>query len=74
MSAHTRPQALFACPVTSAASMAAGATARLLLLLLVPAVQAPGDEPVWRQVLQAHLDHSDPAVAQAAAAALAGTE
>ena len=34
-------------------------------------VQAPGDEPVWRQVLQLHLDHSDPAVAQQAAAALA---
>jgi hypothetical protein len=40
-----------------------------LLLLLLP--QAPGDEPVWRQILRLHLDHSDPGVARRAAAALA---
>jgi hypothetical protein len=34
-------------------------------------VQAPGDEPVWRQVLRRHLNHSNTAVAQQAAAALA---
>jgi hypothetical protein len=34
-------------------------------------VQVPSDEPVWRQVLRHQLDHSDPAVAQHAAAALA---
>jgi hypothetical protein len=33
-------------------------------------LQAAG-EPVWRQVLQLHLNHRDPAVAQQAAAALA---
>ena len=48
---------------------------KLCLLLLLPMllamlVQAPGDEPVWRQVLRLHLDHSDPEVAQQAAAAL----
>jgi hypothetical protein len=34
-------------------------------------MQDPADEPVWRQVLQLHLQHSDPEVAQQAAAALA---
>jgi hypothetical protein len=34
-------------------------------------VQAPGDEPVWRQLLRCYLDDSDPNVAQQAAAALA---
>ena len=34
-------------------------------------MQDPGDEPVWRQLLRLHLDHSDPDVAQQAAAALA---
>jgi hypothetical protein len=33
-------------------------------------VQEGGDEPVWRQVLRHLLDHSDPAVAEHAAAAL----
>jgi hypothetical protein len=28
------------------------------------------DEPVWRQVLRLHLKHSDPTIAQQAAAAL----
>lgn len=37
----------------------------------VVTVQAPDGEPVWRQVLRLHLDHSDPEVAQQAAAALA---
>ena len=32
---------------------------------------AVGGEPVWRQVLRLHLNHSDPEVAQQAAAALA---
>jgi hypothetical protein len=34
------------------------------------AVQAPSDEPVWRQVLRLHLDHSDPAIVHQAVAAL----
>ncbi len=37
----------------------------------VNVTQGPADEPVWRQVLQLHRDHSDPVVAQQAAAALA---
>jgi hypothetical protein len=46
-----------------------------LLVLLQPvllsfAVQGPGDEAAWRQVLQLYLNHSDPDVAQQAAAAL----
>ena len=35
------------------------------------AMQAPGDEPVWRQVLWHHLDPSDPEAAQEAIKALA---
>jgi hypothetical protein len=35
------------------------------------AVQAPGDEPVWRQLLRRGLNHADPEVAQQAASALA---
>jgi hypothetical protein len=34
-------------------------------------VQAPDDDPVWRQLLQHHINHSNPEVAQQAAAALA---
>jgi hypothetical protein len=34
-------------------------------------VQAPGGEPVWRQVLQYHIDQSNAEVAQQAAAMLA---
>ena len=34
------------------------------------AVQAPGDEPVWRQLLRLHLDHDDLQVARQAVAAL----
>jgi hypothetical protein len=34
-------------------------------------VQAPDDEPVWRQLLLRYHNHSDPVVAQQAAAALA---
>jgi hypothetical protein len=34
------------------------------------AVQDPGSEPVWRQLLQQMLDADDPEVAQQAAAAL----
>jgi hypothetical protein len=42
---------------------------------LLPApLETPTDEPVWRQVLRRQLDHSDPAVAQQAAAALAHLE
>jgi hypothetical protein len=41
---------------------------RLWLLLLV--MQALG-EPVWRQLLQLHLNHYDPQVAHQAATALA---
>ena len=48
------------------------------MLLLLPAaaavvphvVQAPGDEPVWRQVLRLHLDHKKKSVVRTAAAAL----
>jgi hypothetical protein len=43
----------------------------LLLLLTCCNVQAPGDEAVWRQILRLHLNHSDHAVVQQAAAALA---
>ncbi len=32
--------------------------------------QGPADEPVWRQVLRLHLNHSNPEVAQQAAEAL----
>jgi hypothetical protein len=39
-------------------------------LLLLSFVQGPGDEPVWRQVLTLYEKHSDPDVAQQAAAAL----
>ena len=35
------------------------------------AVQAPDDEPVWRQLVRLHVNHSNPEVAQQAAAALA---
>lgn len=35
------------------------------------AVQGPGDELVWRQVLHLNLDHKDPAVAHQAAVTLA---
>ena len=34
-------------------------------------LQGPSDEPVWRQILLRHLNHSDRAVAQQSAAALA---
>lgn len=37
------------------------------------AVQGPDDEPVWRRVLQYHLNDSNPAVARQAAAALRGS-
>jgi hypothetical protein len=37
----------------------------------MPIVQAPDDEPVWRQLLRLHLDHSNPIIAKQAAAALA---
>lgn len=40
-------------------------------LLAAAAVQAPGDEPVWRQLLLRYHNHSDPVVAQQAAAATA---
>jgi hypothetical protein len=43
----------------------------VLVALAVVAMQAPGDEPVWRQVLRLYLDHHDPAVVQQAAAGLA---
>lgn len=33
-------------------------------------VQAAGDEPVWRQLICIHLDHSDPDVARDAATTL----
>ena len=45
----------------------------LCLSCCAGAMQAPGDEPVWRQLLKHHLDDSDPEVAQQAAAALAGS-
>jgi hypothetical protein len=35
------------------------------------AVQAPDDEPVWRQLVRLHVNHSNPEAAQQAAAALA---
>jgi hypothetical protein len=41
------------------------------LLLWCVIVQAPGDEPVWRQILLRHVAHRDPALAQQATAALA---
>jgi hypothetical protein len=41
------------------------------LLFSCRGVQAPGDEPVWRQLLRLHIAHDDPGVAQQAAAALA---
>jgi hypothetical protein len=37
-------------------------------------LQAHGDEPVWRKVLRHHLNHTNPNVAQQAAAALAENE
>lgn len=37
-------------------------------------MQAPGAEPVWRQLLRLHLDHPDQQVAEQAAAALAAGE
>jgi hypothetical protein len=40
------------------------------IVLLLCSVQGPGDEPVWRQLLQLYLDDSDPEVAHQAAAAL----
>jgi hypothetical protein len=43
----------------------------LLLLLTLCTVQAPGDEPMWRQILRLHLNHSNLLVAQQAAALLA---
>jgi hypothetical protein len=43
----------------------------VFFLLLFVAVQDPGDEPVWLQVLRHHLDHQKLEVAQQAAAALA---
>jgi hypothetical protein len=43
----------------------------LLLLLLLLLLSAGGEVPVWQQLLQLHLDHPDPGVAQRAAAALA---
>jgi hypothetical protein len=33
--------------------------------------QGSGDEPIWHQILQLHLNHSDPEVVQHAAAAMA---
>jgi hypothetical protein len=41
------------------------------LWLVQIVMQVPSDEPVWRQVLRLHLGHSDPALAEMAAAALA---
>jgi hypothetical protein len=35
---------------------------------VIDPVQAPSVQPVWRQVLQLHLDHQDPEVAQQATA------
>jgi hypothetical protein len=42
----------------------------VLLSAMCCPVQGPGDEHVWRQLLQHHLVNSDPEVAQQAAAAL----
>jgi hypothetical protein len=39
-------------------------------MLLVSAVQNPGDEPVWRQLLRHFCGNNDPEVAQQAAASL----
>lgn len=46
----------------------------ILLVIAGPTVQRPCDEPVWRQVLQYHLNDIDPTVAQQAAAALADAD
>ena len=41
------------------------------LAALVAVVQAPDDEPVWRQLLRLHLHSKDPGVVQQAAAVMA---
>jgi hypothetical protein len=38
------------------------------LCLAVSSVQAPGDEPVWRQLLEHLLEHGNPDELQATAA------
>jgi hypothetical protein len=45
----------------------------LTVVVLCHAVQVwhPDDQPVWRQLLRLLVNHSDPATAQQAAAALA---
>jgi hypothetical protein len=43
----------------------------LVMLRLCLVVQAPSDEPVWRQLFQRHLKHHNPTIAQQASAALA---
>jgi hypothetical protein len=44
---------------------------KLCLAAAAGAVQALGDEPVWRQVLHMHRYHNHPAVKQQEAAGLA---
>jgi hypothetical protein len=45
-------------------------TVLLMHVHLSAVLQATDHEPVWRQILQHHLNHNDPEVAQHAAAAL----
>jgi hypothetical protein len=49
---------------------AVGLSCPSLLLLLSLIVQAPEDEPVWRQVLKLYMHDRNPDVAQQVAAAL----
>jgi hypothetical protein len=60
-----------ACPFTIAVSCPFTITALCFCVCGWP-VQLLGDEPVWRELLQYHLDHSNPEVVQQATIA-AGT-
>jgi hypothetical protein len=52
-------------------AMTAAAAAAAAAAVVVANHLAGGVEPVWRQLLQLHLDHPNAGVAQQAAAALA---
>jgi hypothetical protein len=56
--------------VASQSALAVSAAA--VVATAAVAVQDPGDETVWHQLLRHHLDHKDPQVAQKAAAGLEG--
>jgi hypothetical protein len=62
---------LMSCPVCSLAACHLTPSSAAVVFGLLPVVQAPDDEPVWRRLLRLLPDDRNPVNAQQAAAALA---